>query len=81
MQNPLQIKTWPPYVVGAGTGVLSWFVFATANHPFGITKVALPDVTGVSPWIYIAGLIIATVLMRISAERRRTTPLSDCVPL
>ena len=37
MQNPLQMKSWSPYVVGAGIGVLSWFVFATANHPLGIT--------------------------------------------
>ena len=47
-------------------------------------KVTLPDVTGVSPWFYIAGLIVATVLVRIFAERRRTTtpfrphpPLTD----
>jgi len=31
------MKSWSPYVVGAGIGVLSWFVFATANHPLGIT--------------------------------------------
>ena len=44
-------------------------------------EVTLPDVTGVSPWIYIAALIIATVLMRIFAERRRTTTHSDRIPL
>lgn len=31
------MKSWSPYVVGAGIGVLSWFAFATANHPIGIT--------------------------------------------
>ncbi len=35
--NPLRKKSWSPYVVGAGIGILSWFVFATANHPLGIT--------------------------------------------
>ncbi|MCA9422324.1 MAG: YeeE/YedE family protein [Nitrospira sp.] len=35
--NVLFQKAWSPYVVGAGIGVLSWFAFATANHPLGIT--------------------------------------------
>lgn len=30
-------KSWSPYVVGAGIGVLSWFAFASADHPLGIT--------------------------------------------
>lgn len=37
MQNPMRMKSWSPYVVGVGIGMLSWFVFATANHPLGIT--------------------------------------------
>ena len=37
MGNPFTLKSWSPYVVGAGIGILSWFVFATANHPLGIT--------------------------------------------
>ena len=37
MKNPLKMKSWSPYVVGAGIGVLSWFTFATANKPIGIT--------------------------------------------
>lgn len=37
MTNPLNQKQWSPYVVGLGIGVLSWFAFATANHPLGIT--------------------------------------------
>jgi uncharacterized membrane protein YedE/YeeE len=31
------MKSWSPYVVGAGIGVLSWFAFGTADHPIGIT--------------------------------------------
>jgi uncharacterized protein len=31
------MKSWSPYVVGAGIGILSWFVFATAHQPLGIT--------------------------------------------
>ena len=37
MINPLTMKSWSPYVVGAGIGVLSWFAFATADHPIGVT--------------------------------------------
>lgn len=33
----LFLKAWSPYVVGAGIGILSWFAFATADHPLGIT--------------------------------------------
>lgn len=35
--NPLRMKSWSPWMVGAGIGVLSWFAFATAGHPLGIT--------------------------------------------
>lgn len=35
--NVLRLKSWSPYVVGVGIGVLSWFAFATANKPIGIT--------------------------------------------
>lgn len=35
--NPLKQHFWSPYVVGVGIGVLSWFAFATASHPLGIT--------------------------------------------
>jgi len=32
-------------------------------------KVTLPQLTGISPWIFIAGLIVATVLIRIFADK------------
>jgi uncharacterized protein len=35
--NALRMKSWSPYVVGAALGVLSWFTFASANKPLGIT--------------------------------------------
>ena len=35
--NPLKKRAWSPYVAGAGIGILSWFAFATADHPIGIT--------------------------------------------
>jgi uncharacterized membrane protein YedE/YeeE len=35
--NALAEKSWSPYVVGVGIGVLSWFTFAAANKPIGIT--------------------------------------------
>ncbi|MBA3481104.1 MAG: YeeE/YedE family protein [Pirellulales bacterium] len=37
MNNPLTKKSWSPYVVGALIGMLSWFAFATADHPIGVT--------------------------------------------
>lgn len=37
MQNPLTQQSWSPSIVGAGIGVLSWFAFATADQPIGIT--------------------------------------------
>ncbi len=37
MINPLTMKSWSPYVVGIGIGVLSWFAFAVADNPLGIS--------------------------------------------
>lgn len=37
MKNPLFYKSWSPYAVGVGIGMLSWFAFASADHPIGIT--------------------------------------------
>ena len=37
MSNPFLMKSWPPYAVGVGVGLLTWFSFATADHPLGIT--------------------------------------------
>lgn len=36
-RNPLRRRSWSPYAVGFGIGILSWISFATANHPIGIT--------------------------------------------
>lgn len=33
----LRKRSWSPYVVGAGIGILSWLAFATVNKPIGIT--------------------------------------------
>jgi uncharacterized protein len=35
--NPFTRKSWSPYAVGVGIGVLSWFAFLTADHALGIT--------------------------------------------
>lgn len=37
MNNPLTRKSWSPWLVGVGIGVLSWFAFWSADHPLGIT--------------------------------------------
>jgi uncharacterized protein len=36
--NILEKRSWSPYAVGAGIGVLSWFSFLTARRPLGITS-------------------------------------------
>jgi uncharacterized membrane protein YedE/YeeE len=33
----LRAKSWSPYAVGVGIGILSWFAFATADRGLGIT--------------------------------------------
>jgi uncharacterized membrane protein YedE/YeeE len=37
IMNPFARKSWSPYVVGGGIGLLSWFAFWSADHPLGIT--------------------------------------------
>jgi uncharacterized membrane protein YedE/YeeE len=37
MANPLTMKSWSPYAVGIGIGMLSWFAFATAGKHLAIT--------------------------------------------
>ncbi len=37
MTNPLTMKSWSPYVVGVGIGLLSWLAFATADKPLGVS--------------------------------------------
>jgi uncharacterized membrane protein YedE/YeeE len=37
MTNPFTMKTWSPYVVGFGIGVLSWFAFFSADKHLAIT--------------------------------------------
>ena len=37
MNSPLAMKSWSPYLAGAGIGMLSWFAFATADRPIGVT--------------------------------------------
>lgn len=38
MPHPLSNKSWSPYLVGAGIGLLSWFTFASVNQPIGVTS-------------------------------------------
>jgi hypothetical protein len=61
MNNPLKMKSWSPYVVGAGIGVLSWFAFATANHPiFSTCGVAA---ISVSAAVFVVLLFVAGTAM------------------
>jgi uncharacterized membrane protein YedE/YeeE len=51
----LRKKSWSPYLVGAGIGVLSWFAFASADRPLGIStsfeNTAALTVKAISPAI------------------------------
>jgi len=37
MKNPFTMKSWSPYAVGIGLGVLSWFAFYSADKHLAIT--------------------------------------------
>ena len=37
MNNSLTKKSWSPYVVGGLIGMLTWFAFATAGRPIGVS--------------------------------------------
>jgi uncharacterized membrane protein YedE/YeeE len=37
MRNPFTMKSWSPYVVGIGIGMLSWFAFFSADKHLAIT--------------------------------------------
>ena len=37
MSNPIAKKSWSPYLVGAGIGVLSWFAVASADRLLGVS--------------------------------------------
>lgn len=61
MRNPLTMPAWSPYAAGAAIGMLSWFAFATANQPLGITtpfehtaalagQAALPGIEASNPY-------------------------------
>ncbi|MCA1650084.1 MAG: hypothetical protein LC753_07300 [Acidobacteria bacterium] len=61
MSNPLTMKSWSPYVVGVGIGMLSWFAFASANKHLAITlqfehvaalteRAAMPDAARRNPY-------------------------------
>jgi uncharacterized protein len=61
MDNPFAMRSWSPYVVGTGIGVLSWFAFATADKHLAITlqyehlaalagTFVLPDVERSNPY-------------------------------
>ena len=33
----LAMKSWSPYLAGAGIGILSWFAFLLSDHPLGVS--------------------------------------------
>jgi uncharacterized protein len=49
--NLLARKSWSPYAVGAGIGVLSWFAFWSADHPLGVSSVMVRVVGLLGDWL------------------------------
>ena len=66
MTNLFTMKSWSPYVVGAAIGVLSWFAFASADQPIGIT----------TPFEHTAALAEKAVAPRV--EETRTPRAARC---
>lgn len=55
----MRAKSWSPYAVGVGIGVLSWFAFATAHRGLGIT----------TPFEYSAALVTRSLTPTAAATR------------
>lgn len=82
----LRAKSWSPYAVGVGIGILSWVAFATADRGLGITTPfeygaallhAPPEYfVGHEPkigweWMLVIGVLIGSFLSsKLSADRR-----------
>lgn len=64
-------------LVGAFAYVAAFPVLQGVIKGFGDWgKVTLADVTGIPPWLWVAAIVMAALLLRIFAERNRT-PLAD----
>jgi uncharacterized protein len=49
--NMLRIQAWSPWRVGAAIGVLSWFSFATADKPIGVTTAFAYTAALMTKWV------------------------------
>lgn len=58
----LTMKSWSPYVIGTGIGLLSWFTFLTVDTPIGVSttfvrtvataeKAVAPDYVAQTPYL------------------------------
>ena len=60
-------------LVGAAVYVAAFPVLQTLGKGLGdLGKVTLPQITGLSPWLFIAALVVCALLLRLLAERHRT---------
>lgn len=68
----LRAKPWSPYAVGALIGILSWFSFAVADHPIGISTAFVQTVglaeKAVAPEHVAANPLFAKTKLKIGFE-------------
>ena len=87
--NPLTQKSWSPYLVGAGIGVLGMLfgagtyvaLFSKLQPVFKSMsdwgKVTLPQITGTSPWIWVAALAVVIGIALVLVERCHPQPQTN----
>lgn len=65
-------------LVGAGLYVAVYPSLTAFLQRFGGEgKITLPEITGTSPWIWIAGLIVIATAVMLLLRRRHESPFSD----
>jgi uncharacterized protein len=73
--NILRAKSWPPYAVGAGIGILSWFAFATADHPLGVST-AFEDAAALTERAVVPGAEQSNAYFAAKAEEGKSPTVS-----
>jgi hypothetical protein len=68
MINPLRMKSWSPYVVGAGIDISTWFALATADKHLAIT-LQYEHIAALAEQVAVPRIEEATATMRLAPGR------------